>query len=267
MIMEKTYKEVFQDRFEIKDSRADLKLVFDKRASGSLQIFTDDHIDELHVSLYADEYSYVKIFFQNRSDTPTKMVVHADVNKDARIRFGFMDMMDTPVDLEFKAELNAQGAAAELYTSQMCLKDAPKKNNFEINHHTAYTYGNMHNFAVTFDEGNYDCVAAGRIEKGCFSSESHQETRVLTMGSNHVARVIPILYIDENDVKASHALTIGQPDAEQLYYLQSRGLSKDQAIGLLSIGYFMPVIDLVDDDELHEKLRAEMEEKAGLYGH
>ena len=79
--------------------------------------------------------------------------------------------------------------------------------------------------------------------------------------------VIPLLLIDENDVKASHALTIGQPDADQLYYLQSRGLSTKQAVGLLSVGYFLPVIDLVEDEELKDSLRQEMESKVGLYGH
>ena len=75
------------------------------------------------------------------------------------------------------------------------------------------------------------------------------------------------ILIDENDVKASHALTIGQPDADQLYYLQSRGLSTKQAVGLLSVGYFLPVIDLVEDEELKDSLRQEMESKVGLYGH
>ena len=73
------------------------------------------------------------------------------------------------------------------------------------------------------------------------------------------------LYIDENDVKASHALTIGQPDADQLYYLQSRGLSTRQAVGLLSIGYFKPVISLIEDESAREAIESRMEERVGLY--
>ena len=63
-------------------------------------------------------------------------------------------------------------------------------------------------------------------KKGCAQAQSHQTTRVLTLGKDHTAKVIPLLLIDENEVKASHALSIGQPDEEQLYYLCSRGLSK-----------------------------------------
>ena len=77
---------------------------------------------------------------------------------------------------------------------------------------------------------------------------------------------VTVWSIDENEVKASHALSIGQPDEEQLYYLCSRGLSKQQAMGLLSVGYFLPVLDLVEDKELYESLRTYMESKVGLYG-
>ena len=89
----------------------------------------------------------------------------------------------------------------------------------------------------------------------------------MTLGKDHKAQVIPLLLIDENDVKASHAQTIGQPDEEQLYYLKSRGLSQRQAMGLLSIGYLLPILELVSDEATKEKMREEMESKVGLYGH
>ena len=124
----------------------------------------------------------------------------------------------------------------------------------------------MKNFSVLLDKGQYEMVANGNIKKGCVEAQSHQATRVLTLGQGHKTKVIPLLLIDENDVKASHALTIGQPDEDQLYYLQSRGLTTKQAVGLLSVGYFLPVIELIDNEEEKVQLRQEMESKVGLYG-
>ncbi len=132
---------------------------------------------------------------------------------------------------------------------------------------TDHTFGKMHNFAVLHRAADYDMVAAGKIVKGARGSESHQETRVLTLDADHKTRVLPILYIDENEVKASHAMTVGQPDADQMYYLESRGLSNLQAMSLLSIGYFMPVISLAGSEDLRHRLREDLERKAGLYGH
>ena len=109
--------------------------------------------------------------------------------------------------------------------------------------------------------------ATGKIIKGARESNSHQQTRVLTMSERHSSEVVPVLLIDENDVKASHATTLGQPDENQLYYLQTRGLSKEQALGLLSVGYFMPVADLLAHSEMHAQIQYRVEEKVGLYDH
>ncbi len=260
--MERTYSNRFEDRIETDQS---LDLTFDKRSSGSLVIFLDHNPGHLDICLKADQYSYVKIFIQNRTEDQLDLKLHIDVEDDAKIELGLLDLQDKPVHIEAKGELNRQGATLELYTAQLCLFDKEKKAKIDVNSNVDHTYGNMHNFAVVFDGGKYEMVASGRIVKGAYGSESHQETRVLTMGKDHKCVAIPILYIDENEVKASHALTIGQPDAQQLYYLQSRGLNTRQAIGLLSIGYFKPVISLIDDQALRDEIEQETESRVGMY--
>ena len=39
------------------------------------------------------------------------------------------------------------------------------------------------------------------------------------------------------------------------------------ALGLLSVGYFMPTIEMIQEEEIREKTREEMERKVGVYGH
>lgn len=262
--MERTYENRFEDRIETDQS---LDLRFDKRASGSLVIFLDGNADEMSIRLHADEYSYVKIFIQNRMEHPFTLNLDANIETDAKIELGLLDLQDDPLTFKADGSLNKQGATMELSTGQLCLGGKKKKSNIELTSKVPHTYGNIHNFAVVYDEGQYEMVAAGRIVKGAFGSESHQETRVLTMGKDHTCVTLPILYIDENDVKASHALTVGQPDAEQLYYLQSRGLSTTQAMGLLAIGYFKPVVELIGDEVLRQEMEQEIERRAGLYEH
>lgn len=262
--MERTYENRFEDRIATDQP---LDLTFGKDASGSLVIFLEGENKEITIDLKAEAYSYTKIFIQNRMEHELTLTIKADVENDAKIEMGLLDLQDEELILKADGSLNSQGATMELSTAQLSLAKKKKKANIELTSHTAHTYGNIHNFAVVYNEGQYEMVAAGRIDKGAFGSESHQETRVLTMGKDHTVITLPILYIDENDVKASHALTVGQPDADQLYYLQSRGLSTMQAMGLLAIGYFKPVAALIDDESLRQQLQEEIEVKAGLYEH
>ena len=263
--MNQQFSGEFKETLKLTNTSELLEVLVEERSKGSLEIVLEEQVRDVKIDITLADYSEVKVFIQNNSAPGLNIDLHTQVKKDARLHLGFLDLQKTPTTLKYLGELEENGAYTELYTGQLCLEDAPKNNDIKMLHKTSYTYGNMHNFAVVFDKGYYKTVCDGTIGKGCPNSESHQETRVLTMGQGHKAEVIPILYIDENDVKASHALSIGQPDEQQLYYMCSRGLSIRQAIGLLSVGYFMPVIEFINDEETRHSLQEEMERRVGLY--
>lgn len=260
--MERVYENSFAQKL-VTDQ--DLSLIFDERATGSLVIFLEGQREEITLHFEAKSTSYVKVFIQNHMDNALQLKVTSNVASDAILECGLLDLQNQPCQLELQGHLNEQGANMDFSIAQLCLCDCKKKSNLDITSHVSHTSGNMHNFAVVFNGGKYEMVAAGRIVKGAFASESHQETRVLTMENNHQCVALPILYIDEDDVKASHALSVGQPDAEQLYYLNSRGLTMRQAIGLLSIGYFKPILELIEDEQLKAEIGQETEKRVGMY--
>ena len=111
----------------------------------------------------------------------------------------------------------------------------------------------MDNYGVVKDEGKLVIDGIGTITKGQHGSASHQTNKIMVFDAKCVASANPYLYIDEYDVKASHAAGVGKMDEEHLYYLQSRGLSKKQAMHLITYGYLKPVIEVVDNEMLKER--------------
>lgn len=81
------------------------------------------------------------------------------------------------------------------------------------------------------------------IKKGAKEStgEEHSNTTLLSRGAK--AYSIPSLLVDENDVTASHAASIGTVDESKIFYLMSRGLSRSEALSLILEGNFEPVIE------------------------
>lgn len=63
----------------------------------------------------------------------------------------------------------------------------------------------------------------------------------------------PNLEIFADDVKASHGSTMGQLDAEQLFYLTARGLPRALAIKLLERGFGQEITDLMGDPQMREE--------------
>ena len=74
----------------------------------------------------------------------------------------------------------------------------------------------------------------------------------------------PVLLIEDNDVNAGHAASIGQVNPDQLYYLQSRGLTLMEAEILLTKGFLLPVIEKFPDQHLRERTINELLERLGV---
>src|SRR5699024_11713746 len=70
--------------------------------------------------------------------------------------------------------------------------------------------------------------AIGKIDHGATRANAEQESRLLMLDSGSRGDANPILLIDEDDVTAGHAASVGRVDELQLYYLQSRGIPKDE---------------------------------------
>src|SRR5690606_4054885 len=85
--------------------------------------------------------------------------------------------------------------------------------------------------------------AIGKIEHGATRSNAEQESRVLMLSRDARGDANPILLIDENDVTAGHAASVGRIDEMQLYYLRSRGITKEEAERLIIHGFLAPVVN------------------------
>ena len=98
-----------------------------------------------------------------------------------------------------------------------------------------------------------------RVDPGAQKTDAYQENRNLLLSKTAQATPIPGLEIEANDVRCTHGATVGQVDRMQLFYLQSRGLSKAQAERLIVRGFFQPVLDRIGVRSVREALGAAVE--------
>lgn len=101
----------------------------------------------------------------------------------------------------------------------------------------------------------------GYIKHGGTKSIANQESRVLMLSENARGDANPILLIDEDDVEAGHAASVGRVDPEQLYYLMSRGISRAEAERLVIHGFLDPVVRELPIDDVKRQLREVIERK------
>lgn len=81
-----------------------------------------------------------------------------------------------------------------------------------------------------------------RVDKAARGTNAFQTNRNVKLSDDAWAESVPNLEIETNDVHCSHASTVGPVDAEQRFYLESRGVPPQQADRLIVAGFFDEVV-------------------------
>ncbi|MGF7046608.1 Fe-S cluster assembly protein SufD [Paenibacillus sp. DS2015] len=102
-----------------------------------------------------------------------------------------------------------------------------------------------------------------KIEKGASKSDGQQTEKVLMLSPKARGDANPILLIDEDDVTAGHAASVGQVNPEQIFYLMSRGISRSEAEALVIYGFLAPVVSQIPLEGLQAQLQSLVERKLG----
>lgn len=97
-----------------------------------------------------------------------------------------------------------------------------------------------------------------RIRHDAKGSVAYQTNRNLTLSKGAWAESVPNLEIETNDVKCSHASTVGPIDEEQRFYLESRGIPPEIAERLVVLGFFDEVLSQLPVGALAGELRARL---------
>jgi Fe-S cluster assembly protein SufD len=67
--------------------------------------------------------------------------------------------------------------------------------------------------------------------------------------------------VETDNVSASHGGTVGELDAEQIFYMMTRGLPRSEAVRILVEGYFEEVVQRLEDPGLEDLVRRRVAEK------
>jgi Fe-S cluster assembly protein SufD len=109
--------------------------------------------------------------------------------------------------------------------------------------------------SVMYDSSCVNHEGAIIVNNNAHRTDAGFTHRCLLLSDDSSAKCIPSLEILTDDVQVSHAVSIGKPDEDSLFYLQSRGLNKIKAGQMLIDAFFEELIVKIPDKKLREDLR------------
>ena len=139
-------------------------------------------------------------------------------------------------------------------------------NHTEIDH--AKPHGTSHELYKGILDGKATAVFNGRIivRKDAQKTDSKQTNKNLVLSDDAVIDTKPELQIFADDVRCTHGATIGQLDEESMFYLQSRGIGREQARSLLTYAFAQDILDRIKVPALKEHLGKVLYEKFHEHG-
>lgn len=215
------------------------------------------------LEINAGSNSNWKVLWLNNSDQRLNIIetINLDTNADLRLIYGELSQGNHVKNTSI--HLKGQGSSVELLAAVLAVDSLEWS--MQADHKARHTEANLSTNAIILDNGHLRLDVEGKIDKGFSGSKTHQMTRILNLGKETSGIVFPKLLIDENDVEASHAASVGQADPEHIFYLQSRGLSKLEAMRLMIKGYLAPLLNEINKEDLKERLSKEIDEKVNAY--
>ncbi len=149
----------------------------------------------------------------------------------------------------FKADLGAllsgKGARSEMAGFTLTEGKAHVDHHTEHRHLAGETRSDMDIRAVLAGESRAVYTGLIRIEEGCPGTEAFQEARTLLLSRKARSETIPELEILTDDVRCSHGAAASPVPEEEIFYMESRGLSRREALRLYVGGFFRASLDRI----------------------
>ncbi|WCG21837.1 Fe-S cluster assembly protein SufD [Vagococcus lutrae] len=185
----------------------------------------------------------------------------ANVGRDASVDWAIGIMNDGNVVADFDSDLVGEGSHSEVKAVAISAGRQTQGIDTRITNSGRHSVGHILQHGVIRERGTLTFNGIGHILKGAVGADAQQESRVLMLSDQARGDANPILLIDENEVTAGHAASVGRVDPEEMYYLMSRGLEKTEAERLVIRGFLGSVLTAIPIKAVRDELAEVIERK------
>jgi Fe-S cluster assembly protein SufD len=237
--------------------------VFDRYGSADTKAGGIGHFVDAVVELIVGDNAHVRYLSVQEQGPHTWQVAlqRAHLGRDATLKSSVVALGGAYARLRSESLLAGSGAESDL--TAVYFGDGHQMLDFRTlqDHDAPNTRSDLLFKGAVEDTAQSVYSGLIRIRPDAQNSVAFQTNRNLVLTEGADARSVPNLEIEADDVKCSHASTVGPVDDDQLYYLATRGVPPEEAERLIVLGFFDDVFDRLPVRSLVAPLRRSVVEK------
>jgi len=176
-------------------------------------------------------------------------------------RFHVAELGGTLVRSVIELDLETQGARGE--TSALFFNTGFQHVDLSTttNHVAGNTTADTVVRTAATDRGQGRFLGNIAIRAGAHGADASLRDDALLLSKRAHIDSVPALEIAANDVKAFHGATVGSLDADALFYAQSRGIARADAVRMVALAFFEPAITRFPGETLRDEVRTALDHK------
>ncbi len=169
-------------------------------------------------------------------------------------------ILKEPLDARLEIVLADEGANAVIVGVVMG-KGEDVINLKTYQHHKApHTTSDLLIKSVINDSSTFSYEGVIKVAPGAQQTNAYQRNDSLMLSPHAHANTKPALEILADDVRCTHGATIGKIDSEQLFYLESHGITQKVAEEIIIEGFLLSVTDRITNEEMQNKMAQKIKE-------
>lgn len=215
------------------------------------------------VEIFAGEGAFFDYYDLEESSVSTTRFasVHVKQEAESNVLVNGITLNNGLTRNNYYIELNGEHAETTLCGMSILDKEQQVDTYSHITHAVPYCTSNELFKNVLDDQAVGAFSGRILVKENAQKTEAYQTNRNLCATREARMYSKPQLEIYADDVKCSHGMTTGQLDENALFYMQSRGISRDEARMLLSVAFMSDVIDHVRLEALKDRLHKLVEKR------
>ena len=172
----------------------------------------------------------------------------------AKIEVTQIELGGSKVYAQVKNELNGYESKFKSDTAYITENGQILDMNYVVNHHGAKTDTKMIVKGVVGDAALKVYRGTIDFKRGCTDATGDEQEETLLMSKTAINKSIPMILCDEENVAGTHGATLGRLGADELFYMQSRGISEEEAKVMMKKAKILSTASLIPSEELREKI-------------
>jgi Fe-S cluster assembly protein SufB len=159
-----------------------------------------------------------------------------------------------------------QGARAEILSIAFANAGQHQDAGAKAIHAAPYTSSSITSKSISKGGGRAGYRGLVKVHAGAYGAKSNVVCDALLLDEHSRSDTYPVMEIDQEEVSISHEATVSRVSDEQLFYLQSRGISEEQAMMMIVNGFIEPIVKELPMEyavEMNRLIQLEMEGSIG----